>query len=328
MATGMDTCGPVTITYRDAATPPNCTGQPGIARTWTATDSCSNSASCVQQITFVDTNAPAITCPPDKQLQCGDSTAPANTGSATATDNCGGAATITFTDAPTPANCTGKAGIARTWKATDGCNNSSTCVQQITFVDTTAPSITCPPNAQLQCGASTAPANTGSATATDNCGGAVTITFTDAATPPNCTGKPGIARTWKATDGCNKASTCVQQISFVDTTAPVLSGCPANMTIGSTDPIPAPATVTATDNCNGSVQVTLTETVSGPVTTRTWTATDACGCQARQTPRNASTSISHHASAASASPRPSSRQSWHWVEPSEASAGAIALPHE
>src|SRR5206468_742964 len=155
----------------------------------------------------------------------GDSSAPSNTGRATATDNCGGEPAITFTDASTPANCTGKAGIDRTWKATDGCGNMATCVQHITFVDTTPPVITCPPDKQLQCGDSTDPSNTGRATATDNCGGNPAITFTDAATPANCTGKAGIDRTWKATDGCGNMATCVQHITFVDTTPPVIT-CP------------------------------------------------------------------------------------------------------
>src|SRR5438093_10032965 len=141
-------------------------------------------ATCVQHITFADTTPPVITCPADKVPTRRSSAHPADTGSATATDNCGGTPAITHTDAATPANCTGKAGINRTWKATDACGNMATCVQHITFVDTTPPVIACPPDKQLQCGDSTAPANTGTATATDNCGGKPAITFTDAPTPP------------------------------------------------------------------------------------------------------------------------------------------------
>src|SRR5207247_11454917 len=59
-------------------------------RTWTAEDACHNVSTCVQHISFADTSAPRITCPGDKVLACGDSTDPSNTGSATATDNCGG----------------------------------------------------------------------------------------------------------------------------------------------------------------------------------------------------------------------------------------------
>ena len=117
-----------------------------ITRTWKATDASSNSVTCVQTITVRDTTPPTISCPPDKQLQCGDSTAPSNTGMATATDNCDTNVTVSYTDAATPANCTGKPGIDRTWKATDACGNVATCVQHITFVDTTAPVITCPPD--------------------------------------------------------------------------------------------------------------------------------------------------------------------------------------
>ncbi|MCK6695929.1 MAG: gliding motility-associated C-terminal domain-containing protein, partial [Thermoanaerobaculia bacterium] len=169
--------------------------------------------------TFIDNTAPVITCPADKQLNCGESTAPANTGSATATDNCGGTPVITYTDEAIAANCTGKAGVKRTWKATDACDNTATCVQTITFIDNTAPVITCPTDKQLACGESTAPANTGSATATDNCGGTPVITYTDEAIAANCTGKAGVKRTWKATDACDNTATCVQTITFIDNTA-------------------------------------------------------------------------------------------------------------
>src|SRR5207249_6181643 len=138
---------PVTFTFSDASTPTNCTGLHGIDRTWTATDGCSNSSACVQHITFVDTNPPVITCPPDKNLQCGDSTATNNTGVATAIDDCGQPVVIAFQDTATPANCTGRQGVDRKWIATDACGNTTNCVQHIIFVDTTAPVITgCPTN--------------------------------------------------------------------------------------------------------------------------------------------------------------------------------------
>ncbi len=284
-ATATDNCGgTVTITHTDSPTPANCTGNPGIARIWTATDACGNSASCTQSITFVDTTAPVITCPANVQLQCGASTAPANTGSATATDNCGGTVTITHTDVATPANCTGNAGISRIWTATDACGNSASCTQSITFVNTTAPAITCPANAQLQCGASTAPANTGSATATSNCGGAVTITYSDTPTAANCTGNAGISRTWKATDACGNSSTCVQTITFVDTTPPVIT-CPASVQLqcGASTNTSSTGSATATDNCGGAVTITYSDSPTAADCTgkagiaRIWKATDACG---------------------------------------------------
>src|SRR6185369_3822908 len=101
--------GTVSIAYSDAPALANCTGKLGIDRTWYASDACLNTNSCVQHITFVDNVPPAISCPADKQLQCGDSTAPSNTGSATSTgDNCNGTVIITYKDTPTLATCSGK----------------------------------------------------------------------------------------------------------------------------------------------------------------------------------------------------------------------------
>src|SRR5207245_1935303 len=41
--------------------------------------------------------------------------------------------------------------INRTWRATDDCGNSSTCVQQFTVRDTTPPAIAAPPDVVLEC---------------------------------------------------------------------------------------------------------------------------------------------------------------------------------
>ena len=287
MATASDLCAStLNVAYSDAISG-NCPRI--ITRTWTATDPSGNSASGTQIITVKDTTPPTIVCPPDKSLQCGDSTGPANTGTATATDGCSTNVTITFTDAPTPANCTGKAGINRTWTATDACGNTATAVQHITFADTTPPVLTCPPDRQLQCGSSTGPANTGTATATDGCNTNVTITFADAPTPANCTGKAGINRTWTATDACGNKATAVQHITFVDTIPPVIS-CPTNMIVVASacnNTVPANNSAiasflngaTASDNCSGGVRMTNNAPSSFPLGTNTvtFTATDACG---------------------------------------------------
>jgi hypothetical protein len=160
----------------DQIAPGTCAGRYTITRSWTATDACGNTKTANQTIHVVDTTAPAIACPPDKQLQCGDSTATNNTGSATSTgDNCGGTVTITYTDAATPTNCTGKAGIDRTWIATDACGNMTNCVQHITFVDMTAPMIgaVTGPSVPLPINSSVAITNN----FTDSCPQTHTVTF-------------------------------------------------------------------------------------------------------------------------------------------------------
>src|SRR5205823_1911195 len=69
VATAQDTCSQVTIRYSDAVTN-NCAATKIIARTWTATDACSNSISSTQTITVRDISKPTITCPPDLLLEC------------------------------------------------------------------------------------------------------------------------------------------------------------------------------------------------------------------------------------------------------------------
>jgi hypothetical protein len=229
-----------------------------------------------------------ITCPPDKQLQCGDSTAPANTGTATAIDTCSTNVTITFTDVATPANCTGNAGIDRTWTATDASGNSSTCVQHITFIDTTPPTVTVPTGKDLGCNPATPPSDAdvkGLVTATDNCSGTPTINVGHTDATSGCT----LTRTFTvtATDGCGNTSVAktVVYTWTVDTTPPTVT-VPTGLNLGCnpTNP-PSDASVmvlvTATDNCSGTptINVGHTDATSGCTLTRTFTvtATDGCG---------------------------------------------------
>ena len=257
LATATDNSGgTVAIIYTDVTTTSSVT------RTWKATDISGNFITCVQTISIVDNIAPVITCPANRILACGVSTAPATCGTATATDNCTGTVTITYTDVLS-GNLT-----TRTWKATDISGNFSTCVQTLTIVDNIAPVITCPVNVSLACGVSTLPATCGTATATDNCSGSVTITYSDAVSG-NVT-----SRTWKATDAAGNFSTCIQTLTLVDNVKPVIT-CPVNITIACAGT--ATGTATATDNCSGTVAITYTDVVSGKVTTRTWKATDASG---------------------------------------------------
>ncbi|MEQ3674735.1 MAG: hypothetical protein ABNH19_06110, partial [Dokdonia sp.] len=176
----------------------------------------------------VDTTPPVITCPADTTVECDASTDPVDTGSATATDDTDPSPVITFVDAVV-AGTGNNSVITRTWTATDANGNASNCDQIITVVDTTAPVITCPADTTVECDASTDPADTGSATAVDNCDGMPVITFVDAVVAG--TGNNSvITRTWTATDANGNASNCDQIITVVDTTAPVIT-CPADTTV-------------------------------------------------------------------------------------------------
>jgi hypothetical protein len=233
----------------------------------------------VQTITVVDTTPPVITCPPDRVFECpatGISFDPANTGVATAQDACG-SATVAYADTVTTSSGERKL-ILRTWTATDQCGLTASRVQRIEVVDTTPPSISCPPDRVLECPADTDPANTGRATALDACG-AATVSFSDAVTA-GCGGTRTILRTWTATDESGLTRTCVQRIEVRDTTPPVVT-CPPNRTVPAGDlwsfvqPI-------ATDSCSAVTLLAMgaVTNVTGSnsfVATQTWEATDACG---------------------------------------------------
>ena len=179
--------------------------------TVSVTDACSNTVSVVYS-THISSTPPTVTCPQDIVLGCGASTSPTNTGIATATAGCNGNPVVTYSDKATAKGCTGLVGIDRTWKAADMCGTSVSCVQHITFGDTAPPVIVCPPDKTIATTDSSLPANTGTATATDNCGGKPTVTYSDSKAVID--GNIVITRTWSAKDGCGNTNSCAQTISM------------------------------------------------------------------------------------------------------------------
>ncbi|HXR81357.1 MAG TPA: hypothetical protein VN763_10585, partial [Saprospiraceae bacterium] len=102
-----------------------------IYRKFVVTDDCNNLATCVQHIDLQDTTPPNITCPPNVTLSSGANTLPAATGVAVSTDPCDNFPLVTSTDVITPIGCPPNFLITRTWKSTDDCGNTNTCVQTI-----------------------------------------------------------------------------------------------------------------------------------------------------------------------------------------------------
>ncbi len=161
---------------------------------------------------------------------------------------------------------------------TNSCGNSTCASVQVTVVDNTPPVITCPAAITVACGASIAPAATGTATATDNCG-TPTITYSDAGSVgTGCGGT--ITRTWVASDGIN--STSCQQIITVSP-APIAAFAtvsPITVSCGGA----APSSLSYNNGGSGSCLISgeVTSTLSalpglcGGEVTETWTFTDAC----------------------------------------------------
>ena len=201
---------------------------------------------------------PVITCPADLTISCEESTDPSNTGEATAIDYCDAAPVITFIDVVTPGICPQESTITRTWTATDGGGNQSSCDQTITIEDTTDPTITCPAPMQVECLADVPLADIALPVTSDNCLGPVVVTHegdvSDGQTCPET-----ITRTYRATDGCGNFDECTQTIIIHDITDPTIV-CPAPVQVECIEDVPA-ADITlpvVTDNCH-----TLTTTFLG-----------------------------------------------------------------
>ena len=178
-ATATDACGSAfTLTFADVTTNGACAGSYSVTRTWTATDACNNTATATQTINVQDITAPVIAAlPATSTINCPATPAFA---SATATDACGSAFTLTFADVTTNGTCAGSYSVTRTWTATDACNNTVTATQTINVQDVTAPVIAAlPDTSTINC---TSPPEFATATATDACGSAFTLTFADVTT--------------------------------------------------------------------------------------------------------------------------------------------------
>ena len=104
------------------------------------------------------------------------------------------------------------------------------------------------------------------------------MSYSDLIVPTDC--GQSILRTWTFNDCDGILITCVQNLFYQDTTAPVFENTPVQITV-SCDQLPLDP-ITATDNCSSeNVIVTYTESeFSGgclPTIERVYTATDACG---------------------------------------------------
>ncbi|HAT67721.1 MAG TPA: hypothetical protein DCS66_24505, partial [Flavobacteriaceae bacterium] len=72
------------------------------------------------------------------------------------------------------------------------------------------------------------PSITGIPTAMD-CVGTPTLSYIDSISPL-CGNSKTITRTWEATDAAGNTDTCIQTITVVDTTPPVVT-CPSDMVV-------------------------------------------------------------------------------------------------
>ena len=149
-ATASDGCGATTLSSTDGAVVTNNCDRTQ-TRKWTARDACGNTSTASRTANWTEAGPLSITCPPDRHYQCSDAnTSTSTAGVAIASGGC--SPVVTSSDQTTTRNCAKL--IKRTWRATDACGQTATCVQNILVADNTPPVIQC---------------NGASATASDNC---------------------------------------------------------------------------------------------------------------------------------------------------------------
>ncbi|MCG7502953.1 hypothetical protein MHM83_13870, partial [Tenacibaculum sp. Mcav3-52] len=243
---------------------------------WTFTDSCGRtSGQFTQTITVTDTSAPVLSATPaDVSVDC---EAIPSVPTITATDNCDSVVDVIFTEVSNTV-VDGCGEIVRQWESTDNCGNTVSHTQTITVTDTTAPVLSATPaDVSVDCEAIP---SVPTITATDNCDSVVDVVFTEVSNTV-VDGCGEIVRQWESTDNCGNTVSHTQTITVTDTTAPVLSAAPADVSVDC-EAIPTVPTITATDNCDSVVDVVFTE-VSNTVVdgcgeiVRQWESTDNCG---------------------------------------------------
>lgn len=144
------------------------------------------------------------------------------------------------------------------------------------------PTITCPADVTISCGASTNPTATGTPTATNGCG-TNTLTNSDqtvGAAPCART----ITRTWTVTDESSNSDICTQTISILPAPPADFTSRPPDITI-SCGSAPSPTSINYDNSPTGSCSIdgstlgviTGSHDQCGGSYTETWTLVDPCG---------------------------------------------------
>ncbi len=305
LVTAANACGGsagLVITHAtDVATSSNCVNRLTLSRKYIATDACGNSSSKTQMITVNGTTPPTVvTFPFDLTVSCSSAVPAPDNSLVTATDNCGGSATVTIShdaDVVASSNCVSRFVITRTYRATDACGNVTSRSQAITVNQNKAPTIVAfPADATFSCASAVLIPDDSQVTATDGCGSSsVTISHgPDVITSSNCPSRFTISRTYVATDTCGNSSSKTQIVVVNGTVAPAITIFPVDATYSCASAVPVAddSVAAAIDNCGTSEPVRIShdpDAISSSncvgrfTISRTYRATDACGNIASKT---------------------------------------------
>jgi len=245
--------------------------------TWTVTDGSGNTATATQTVLVRDTTHPTITAPASVSATTNNGCSAVNVflGVPTTADNCTVSAVSNNAPASFPLGTT-----TVIWTVADAGGNTTTATQTVTVKDNVSPVITgMPANMTVYTStACTAPATWTAPIASDNC---TMSSFTSTMNSGQSFPQGVNTVTYTATDASGNTATGFFTVTVLDTSKPVFTSVPANITSGSCHNNVSYATPVATDNCTVSVSL-LSGLPSGAtfpvgVTTIRYTATDASG---------------------------------------------------
>ncbi|MEK6971713.1 MAG: HYR domain-containing protein, partial [Thermoproteota archaeon] len=240
--------------------------------TWTATDSSGNSVNATQTVTVVDTTAPTIETLPLITVEAINKDQNyVELGTIVATDLVG--ITSITNDAPQvfPFGLT-----TITWTIQDKAGNNVNATQQVSVIDTTAPSVVAPDNLVIEAVSSNNNiVDLGNTIATDE---VEVSSITNNAPSVFSLGETIV--TWTATDSSGNSVNATQTVTVVDTTAPTIETLPL-ITVEATS-LDANPVLLVTPKAQDSVSNVIITNDAPDVfpfgeTIVTWQATDEAG---------------------------------------------------
>ncbi len=238
-----DNCDPdPEVTFEEISFPGDCQTGFSLLRIWTATDACGESTTVQQWVSAKDDTSPDLFgVPGDTVTTCDNLPALPQIGvDITAFDICDTSILITFEETsdqdPDPTQCGHYSyTIQRTWTAADDCDNTTALTQNITVIDTVAPTFTTPADITVSCELADNLDSLGTPfNIADDCDSAPTSTFNDDILAGACSQNYQVTRTWVVSDACGNASTGVQVINVNDLITPILVEGASDQTLSCT----------------------------------------------------------------------------------------------
>ena len=255
VSSATDNCSSVTLNVSPSSF--GCSDLGANTVTVTATDASGNTTTATASVTVADQTAPAIATVTSAVTVYLDANGSGSISTsdvvASTTDNCTTTPTVSLST--TSFSCSDLGSNTVTITATDGSGNASTVTKSVTVVDTISPTITAPASLTLILGSGgtvNLPATT--ASATDNCSGSVTLSYS--VTSFSCSDVGSNTVTVTATDANGNAATSTMTVTVQDNTAPTLALNTTTTTLaldasGSASLAAAQLVSSVSDNCSG-----------------------------------------------------------------------------